>query len=418
MIQTNWSFFFILIASIALAQSGSASPYSSGGLGERNFNGTQATRHMGGLDVFTDSIHANLNNPASYAFLKLTTYSVGVNYRNNNITSLTESTNADTASLDYLSVSIPTGIFGFGFGIIPYSSVGYRIEGVTGLNGSETLNRYEGTGGVNQTFLSVGVPLTKFLSVGATINYNFGNLFYRTGQFVEGLDNGTFLTNQSSLSGLNFLLSAQTIIPIKKKFNLQGMFSYQPEASLTSQNDQIFYTQSLLSQSLSNFVEVDLQPFGLKKTSLDISKTIRAGVGFGKNKKWFVGLQRNLIKSANFKNNFFKRDNIGYRDSKKWSVGGFYIPNYTSFTNFWSRVVYRFGYRSEQMGLIVNNIPLTETGISFGMGLPLGGLSNVNVGLELSQRGQKENNLVKESLIAFRVGLSLNDIWFIKRKYN
>ena len=96
--------------------------------------------------------------------------------------------------------------------------MGYRIEGVSGVDGSETLNRYEGTGGVNQTYLSVGVPLTKFLSFGATINYNFGNLFYRTGQFTEGIDNGTFLTNQSSLSGLNFLLSAQTIIPIKKKF--------------------------------------------------------------------------------------------------------------------------------------------------------------------------------------------------------
>ena len=418
MIQKNWSLFFILMTSMAIAQSGSASPYSSGGLGERNFDGTQATRHMGGLDVFTDSIHANLNNPASYAFLKLTTYSVGVNYQNNNIASITESTNADTASIDYLSVSIPAGIFGFGFGIIPYSSVGYRIEDVSGVVGLETLNRYEGTGGVNQTYLSFGVPLTKFLSLGATINYNFGNLFYRTGQFVEGVDNGTFLTNQSSLSGLNFLLSAQTIIPIKKKYKLQGMFSYQPEASLTSQNDKIFYTQSLLSESLSDFVEVDLQPFGLEKTSLDVPETIRAGVGFGKNKKWFLGIQRNLIKSANFENIFFERDNISYRDSKQWSVGGFYIPNYTSFTNFWSRVVYRFGFRSEQMGLIVNNIPLKETGISFGMGLPLGGLSNVNVGLELSQRGQKEDNLVKESLIALRIGLSLNDIWFIKRKYN
>ena len=62
MTQINWSLLFILMTSIVLAQSGSASPYSSGGLGERNFSGTQATRHMGGLDVFTDSIHANLNN--------------------------------------------------------------------------------------------------------------------------------------------------------------------------------------------------------------------------------------------------------------------------------------------------------------------------------------------------------------------
>ena len=67
---------------------------------------------------------------------------------------------------------------------------------------------------------------------------------------------------------------------------------------------------------------------------------------------------------------------------------------------------------------IVNNIPLTESGISFGMGIPLGGLSNANIGLEFSQRGQKENNLVKESQIALRIGLSLNDAWFIKRQYN
>jgi len=68
--------------------------------------------------------------------------------------------------------------------------------------------------------------------------------------------------------------------------------------------------------------------------------------------------------------------------------------------------------------LIVNNIPLTETGISFGVGLPLGGLSNANVGLEISQRGQEESGLIKETLIALRIGLSLSDRWFIKRKYN
>ena len=70
------------------------------------------------------------------------------------------------------------------------------------------------------------------------------------------------------------------------------------------------------------------------------------------------------------------------------------------------------------MSLIVNNIPLTETGISFGVGLPLGGLSNANVGLEISQRGQKEFGILKETLIALRIGLSLNDVWFIKRKFN
>jgi hypothetical protein len=109
---------------------------------------------------------------------------------------------------------------------------------------------------------------------------------------------------------------------------------------------------------------------------------------------------------------------VSYRDAKKWTIGGYFIPNYASFTSFWSRVVYRVGIRSEQMSAVINNIPLTETGISFGLGLPLGGLSNANIGLELSQRGQKDSGLVQETIVALRVGLSLNDIWFVKRKYN
>ncbi|MEK9613212.1 MAG: hypothetical protein VW080_04720, partial [Flavobacteriaceae bacterium] len=342
----------------------------------------------------------------------------GVHYKNNNLESLNTSQNADTASLDYLAVSIPAGIFGFGFGIVPYTSVGYRIEGVTEIDEIETFNRYEGTGGINQTYLSVGVPIAKYFALGATINYNFGTLFYRTGQFTEGIDNGTFLTNQSSLSGLNYQFSAQANIPIKKKYMLQAMYSHQPEAPLNSRNNRLFYTQSLSTESLSDFVEIDLEPLGLEKTALDVSETNRLGMGLGKNKKWFLGVQRNFTKSANFSNEFFVRENISYKNAERWTIGGYFIPNYASLTSFWSRVVYRFGFRTEEMSMMVNNIPLTETGISFGLGLPLGGLSNANVGFEVSQRGQTDSGLLKETMVAMRIGLSLNDVWFVKRKYN
>ena len=70
------------------------------------------------------------------------------------------------------------------------------------------------------------------------------------------------------------------------------------------------------------------------------------------------------------------------------------------------------------MSTIINNIPIRENGVTFGLGLPLTGLSNVNVGLEIIQRGQSISGLVQERILALRVGLSLNDIWFIKRVYN
>ena len=183
-------------------------------------------------------------------------------------------------------------------------------------------------------------------------------------------------------------------------------------------NDRIFYTQSIINETIVDFQEINLASQGLDETALEASATTKLGIGFGENKKWFLGIQRNITKSANFRNDFFERTSIVYKDAKQWSVGGFFIPNYASFTSFWSRVVYRFGFRSEQMSLIVNNVPLTETGISFGVGLPLGSLSNANVGFEISRRGEKKSGLIQETLVAMRIGMSLNDIWFIKRKYN
>ena len=407
-----------LIAGYVIAQNTAASPYSASGLGERSFNGTQANRHMGGLDVFTDSIHVNLNNPASYGFSKVTTYSVGINYTNNNLSSSNESQNSDVASIDYISVSIPTGKFSFGFGLLPLTSVGYRVQGTNETSENETFNRYEGNGGLNQAYLSVGLPITSYFAIGSPINYNFGNLFYRTGQFLEGIDNGTFMSNESSVSGLSFQFSGQLKIPIQKKHTLQVMYSYQPTVGLDSRNSQIFSTQSLSTEILTDVVRIDLASSGLENTKLDLSSMTRIGLGYGKNKKWFFGVQYNLIKSSNFANEFFKRENISYRNSEKWIVGGYFIPNYSSFTNFWSKVVYRFGFRTEQMSTIINNTPLSEKAISFGLGLPLAGYSNVNVGLEISQRGRNDLGLIKESAIALRVGMSLNDIWFIKRKYN
>ena len=110
----------------------------------------------------------------------------------------------------------------------------------------------------------------------------------------------------------------------------------------------------------------------------------------------------------NYENDFFNRSNVAYKDGKQWSVGGFYIPNYASFTSFWSRVVYRFGFRSEQMSIIMNNSPLKETGISFGVGLPLGSLSNANIGFEITKRGEKNPSLIQETFFTMRIGLSLN----------
>lgn len=408
----------IFLSTLGLAQNGTASPYSFNGLGENTFRGNQINRFMGGLDVYNDSIHANLKNPASYGTLKMTNYAVGINYRSNQLSSPEGEASVATASIDYIAVGIPAGKFGFGFGVVPYSSLGYRVESLDETITPNKLNRFEGSGGINQAFISVGFPLFKRLTVGATINYNFGNLTYRNSQFIDGIDLGSFLTNQSSVSGVSYQFSANIDIPIKNKGEFKGMFSYQPKSDLVSQNQRAYFTQSLSGNNIADAQEIDLTDDGLAETDLMVSQTISYGVGFGKPKKWFLGMQQNLIQLADFQNDFVQFDNVSYKNGSQFSVGGFFIPNFRSISSYWKRVVYRFGFRTEQTGVLVNNSEITDSGISFGVGLPMIGLSNTNIGIEIGKKGSKNNNLVQETYWAVRVGFSLNDIWFVKRKYN
>ena len=58
--------FIALYAIQSYAQETTASPYSFYGIGTLKFKGTVENQGMGGISVYTDSIHINLRNPASY----------------------------------------------------------------------------------------------------------------------------------------------------------------------------------------------------------------------------------------------------------------------------------------------------------------------------------------------------------------
>ena len=64
----------LIISGISIAQNGTTSPYSYFGIGELKFKGTAENRSMGGLNIFSDSIHLNIQNPASVANLRLVNF--------------------------------------------------------------------------------------------------------------------------------------------------------------------------------------------------------------------------------------------------------------------------------------------------------------------------------------------------------
>ena len=118
-------------------------------------------------------------------------------------------------------------------------------------------------------------------------------------------------------------------------------------------------------------------------------------------------------------NRFNNITNSSFENSIRYSLGGYFIPNYNSYATYYKRIVYRGGLRYENTGLVIENKSVTDFAANVGLGLPLiGTFTNVNIGLEVGKRGTTYNNLVQENYFNISVGLSLSDKWFVKRKFD
>ena len=403
----------LLLSFSALAQNNTASPYSFGGLGLLKFRGTVDIETMGGMGVFSDSIHTNVLNPATYANLRFTNYTVGGEFNSTNLKEGNAEEQTQITSLDYLIVGIPMGRFGASFGLYPYSAVGYDLENET----ADQLNRFTGTGGLTKVYLGVGYNVFDGLNVGVEAQYNFGNI-RNQGLFVDNnIEFGTQEVNRSDISGLNFVLGAHYKKDITPNLELQASMTYIPSSDLTVSNFREIAT--VLVTDAGGIGGAEIQEIIVEDSEIEFPTQFSIGVGLGDKNKWFVGGEYISQETSVLTNRSFDLPNIGYEDATKVRIGGFYIPKYNSLTSYWSRITYRAGFRFEDTGLVVSGESINEFGMSFGLGLPVGRrISNINLGLEVGRRGTTDFSLVQENFVNVFISLSLNDKWFIKRKYD
>jgi hypothetical protein len=413
---------FVLSTSFVVSQTNTGSPYSLNELGEINFLGNVSNLSMGGIDSAIDSIEFNINNPSSLAKLKTTNYLIGTFYKSTGISNVNSTDNINTANINYIAVGIPTKRFGFGFGVLPYSSVGFNLQSTEEYNtaNSITSRLFGAEGNINRAFVSIGLPILKYLSLGASANYNFGKFNYEKFNLIENVNYGIFSNSSSEISGFTYNFSSNLSIPLKNDFTLNLVYSFYPEGDLDSYNIESLYTSntsSITLESLGDFVDVDLNSRGLENTKLPVPKKSIYSLGLEKKNSWFIGFQYESKLSSNFENVFLDTQNVSYRDSNSLSIGGYIIPDSSSLISYWKRVKYRIGIKNEKKSIIVNNLPINHFSLNLGLGLPIAGLSKANLGLEIGKVGDNDS-LVKENYLALRLGLSLNDVWFIKRKYN
>ncbi|MCF6341595.1 MAG: hypothetical protein L3J31_02155 [Bacteroidales bacterium] len=412
--------FFVLGAS---AQTRINSPYSRYGLGELyGKNNNTALLAMGGISIgYANPTMVNPANPASYGAFDSATFvfDVGIfaDFKSLKTTTLSES--GYFASLNYLYFGFPvTKWWRTSLGMMPFSKIGYDVNILVELEGfSNVENSIEGDGGLNQFFWGNAFNIGKNFRAGINTTYLFGESRRRS--IINFPDSILILgtKTESIVRGGDFIFDygLQYDIHFNKTKKLTIGLVYANSIQLSATRA---YLATTISGATDGSVEVvkDTIAYQPEETgTILLPDRMGFGFTFKNGESWLIG--------ADFEwQNWERFEGFGVLDtlnnSWRFALGGEFRPKHTSISSLFTRMTYRLGMRYNKSYLSIANNPINEFGISFGLTFPLKkSRTTLDLGIEIGKRGTTKDNLIQENFVNFTFGVSINEYWFHKRKF-
>ncbi len=433
---------YLLVLFVALGIENSAfsqenSPLSRYGMGDIVPSRNISSRGMGGIAAgMAGSQSINFVNPASLSGLGATVFDLGGEVDIRTLKSINPAkrfTSVNTL-FSYLQLGFPVASkkmmkknisWGMSVGIRPVTRINYKLEKNERLTGIDSLNTlYEGDGGVNQAFIGTAIRIKGF-SIGINAGYMFGNKNYATkltfiNDSVHYYRSNT--ANKTNFGGVFINGGLQYDIPMKNNALLRIGAYGSLQQNLKAKRDDV--VETFTSDDAGNTYRIDsvYERKGLEGT---IKYPSSFGLGFTyQDANWMYGADFEMTNWANYRY-YGQADNV----QNSWMIraGGQYYPakETTSPRKYFSFVKYRAGiyYGADYIKI---NSSRPEYGLTIGTGMPLTSLQRINytgeyvvlnTALEVGSRGNKATNL-KENVMRFSIGISMNAAWFRKPKYN
>lgn len=423
-----------LAAGKATAQSGTNSPYSGYGLGKIADQSIGRSRGMNGVGVaFRESGHVNYLNPASYSAIDSLTFifDIGMSLQNTNFKENGKSRNAKNGDFEYAVGSFRAlRHLGMAFGLMPYTNVGYNytqtqtIEGYVQAPSAEAnttlTNSFSGSGGLHQLFVGAGWEPVRGLSVGVNMNYLFGSINNTATSTPSDAYSRVFTKNYSTeVNSIRLDFGASYTMQMKNNNRVTMALTYSPGYKLGADS----YCDVITKNAQSGVIDTTV--FVAEK-AMAIPTQWAVGLAYGHGTKWNVGMDYTCQRWSKIAQVAYRGDGtqVGstdqYNDRHKIAVGAEYCKNSQSL-KFADRMRYRIGmgYSSSYLKINGNDGP-SEVSISAGLGVPIrngyNSRSVVNVALQWSRASAK--NLMTENTFLINIGLTFNEKWFEKWKFD
>ncbi|STO15167.1 Uncharacterised protein [Flavobacterium hibernum] len=392
----------------SFSQSISSSPYSLYGVGSLYDSDFGEIPSIGssGMALPSNTFINNLN-PASLGFLPQNhfMFDIGGKAIMTTYQSGSRSESRNNFQFSHIAFAFPVSKnSGFSASLRPYSSSTFKISNLK-LPIENSLDYYyitaTGSGGLNNFDLSYGYRFGKKLSLGATASVLFGNTN----------DNRSFLILNS-------------ITSIQKKTNYSGVRAtlgaqYKIDSTLTVATTFKVPTQIKASkvqtvQTVADEVVTTVESNVASDTD-DYYMPLEMGIGISKRFKNNLNMTLDYERSlwSNTKQSELYGDFV---NQDRFALGFTYSPK-KNIRKYWDRVQYATGVNFDTGYLEVDGKRVNNAAISFGLSLPIENTySSLNISYSYGQKGRISDNLIKENYHKISLNLSLDGIWFVKRK--
>jgi len=417
----------LLFSAVSInAQTRIWSPYSRYGVGELNFSNSTYISSMGGTAFgFRNPYTINFANPASYSGIGAQSFLFdgGVLFSPRILNTDDASETTLFSSLSHLIFAFPaTKKWGFSLGLVPYSSIGYKINSSEHIDSIGKVNyTYEGWGGLNSFYIGTAYEIFKGFSVGMNANYYFGNIerkriaiFDTTGFRNSRITNKINVSDIHLVAGLQYQIHFNNKIEEKPGYNLTFGLS-GGNGTLLNATQNVLAVHFAGDNIFAAAKDTVLNTTG-EKSGIKLPLHIGGGIYFEQERKWMTGLDVEWQKWSDY-SSFGSNDSL--TNSLRISIGGGIMPKARATATMLSRTHFLWGAHFYSNYLELKNTSLNQYGISFGFAMPIrSSNTTLQLSFEIGKTGTKENKLIEETYGKFKLGVSISEKWFYKRKYD
>lgn len=418
--KTSLFLFVFGIASVAFGQA-TRSPFSSFGLGEPYGSALINSQGMAGLGISNPSFwYINNQNPALLVYNRFTTFHAGMVLDRRTATNGAVSETNGNGNLNYLVLGVPLrpGKISSAVGLMPYTYRNFSLSYDATVEGTTTTytTREEGSGGISQLYWANGFAITKDFSVGLRANYLFSSLENRYTNAVQIAQAFPFAPQVfERFYFSDFTLQLGLSYRKDSVFNSRNRLNFGLVYGLESKLNTQFFKTFRRTLAGTSSVQVDTLVNNARGKTV-LPATIQGGISFGRTEKWTIGTDFHYSDYNRFRNYF--GSNEGGQANWRWIVGGEFTPDPASLSNYLKRITYRTGVSVEQYPYLISGNTLRDFGINFGFSLPVSRISTLDLALRVGRRGDILNTTIEENYFKLYFGVTFNDQWFIKRRFD